>query len=144
MVARALSENTVLQSGGTRVVVEYGEGGRARLDVAADCYDRGSAEAGRLVCEAVHQARLHHADCVACALDASGPACGAILEALHARLGEDVGSIATRRAGSSVMVMLELEPIPVPSPVPVPRRAAIVPAPQVPRQPIGAGGLPAR
>jgi hypothetical protein len=114
MTAQALSGTTVLQSGETRVVVRYGEDGRARLDVTADRDDRGSAEAGRLVCEAVHQARLHHADCVACALDASGPACGAILEALHGRLGEDVGSIATRRAGASVMVVLDLEPVPVP------------------------------
>lgn len=110
MVATPLSEYTVLESEGTKVVVEYGADGHARLDVTASGYRRGSVEAGRLACEAIHQARLRHADRVDGALDASSPTCGAILEALHREIGHDVASIAMRRAGSSVMVSVAMQP----------------------------------
>ncbi len=110
MVATPFSEHTVIESRATRIVVEYDVAGHARLEVTAHDHHGGSAEAGRLACEAIHQARLHHTDRVDGALDASTPACGAILEALHRQIGTDLDSIVTRRAGSSVMVTLQVHP----------------------------------
>ena len=123
MVTTRLFEHTVLESDETKVVVEYGADGHARLDVTSGAYRRGSADAARLACEAIHQARLRHADRVDGALDASSPACGAILEALHRQIGNDLESIAMRRAGSSVLVTLAMQPPPTthaPAPVPSP------------------------
>ena len=122
--------HTVLESGETKVVVEYGGDGHARLDVTASGYRRGSAEAGRIACEAVHEARLRNADRIDGALDASSPTCGAILEALHRQIGTDLASIATRRAGSSVMVTLEVQPAPTRTSA---QRTA--PTPLIPTQP---------
>lgn len=111
MVATPFIAHTVLESDETKVVVECGDDGHARLDVTTNGYRRGgAAEAGRLVCEAIHWARLRNADRVDGALDASSPACGAILDALHHRIGIDLESIAMRRAGSSVLVILRMHP----------------------------------
>jgi hypothetical protein len=112
MAAGPFGEHIVLESGQTRVVVEDGPRGGIRLDVTAHGYGTGSAEAGRLVREAVHQARLRHASHIEGGLDASGPTCGAVLEALHRSIGDDLESIAMRRAGSSVLVELDLRPLP--------------------------------
>lgn len=129
MVATQLVEHTVLESDETKVVVEYGDDGHARLDVTANGYRGGSAEAGRLACLAVHQARLRHADRIEGALDASSPACGAILEALHRQIGDDLESIAMRRAGSSVMVTLRMHPAPTTTSTPNPGHPALIPTP---------------
>ena len=108
-------ERTLVRSGGTTIVVEYRDDGHARLDVMGKCYGGGSAEAARLACEAIHQARLRHANRIEGALDASSPECGAILEALHREIGHDLTSIAMRRAGASVMVTLDTLPVPMPT-----------------------------
>jgi hypothetical protein len=142
MVPTPLYEHTVLESGETTVVVEYGADGHARLAVTSVSYRRGSAEAGRLACEAVHQARLRHAEHVEGALDASSPACGAILEALHRRIGSDVQSIAMRRAGSSVLVTLEMQPAPA-TPTPTPVTPSLAPAAPSNRHRPLAVGMPA-
>ncbi|MCL3862522.1 hypothetical protein [Actinotalea sp. K2] len=112
MVATQPFEHTIVESDETQVVVEYGEDGHARLDVRANGYRRGSAEAGRLTCEAIHEARMRNAGRIMGALDASRPTCGAILEALHHQVGNDVESIATHRAGASVMFTLQMRPAP--------------------------------
>ena len=129
MVTTPFGEHTVLESEQTRIVVEYDAVGHARLEVTASGYRGGSAEAARLACAAVHEARLHHAGRIDGALDASRPACGAILEALHEQVGHDLDSIAMRRAGSTVIVTLETHPLlPVASvPEPADRRRTPLP-----------------
>ena len=127
MTTTAISEHTVLRSGETTIVVEYGADGHARLDVTANRYGPGSADVGRLACEAIHQARLRNADRVDGALDAASPTCGAILEALHREVGHDLDSIAMRRAGSSVMVVLEMHPVATPTYVPTAATTSFVP-----------------
>lgn len=129
MVTTPFCEHTVSESGETTIVIEYGDDGHARLDVWAKRYGRGSAEAGRLACEAIHQARLRSAARIEGALDASSSTCGAILEALHGEIGHDLESIIMRRAGSSVMVTLDTRPAMATS-TPTP-----VHAPSVPTQP---------
>src|SRR5215213_6535864 len=96
MITKSLPEHTMLESEEARILIEYDDHGHARLDVLAKRYGRGSADAGRLACEAVHQARLRHAASIEGALDASSPLCGAILEALHSEIGHDLESIAMR------------------------------------------------
>jgi hypothetical protein len=119
MSSQSLIEKTVLQSPEMTVVAAHDGHGHARLDVSTTGYGRGSADGGRLVCQAVHEARLRNEYHVEFALNASAPACGAILEALHAETGNDVESIEMRRAGSSVMVSLELTPLPTAPRLPV-------------------------
>lgn len=73
----------------------------------------------RLLCAAVqHVRRRRHARRVLTAVDAAGPAGGTLLAALRSRVGTDVGEIALRRAGSTVMVTVELLPNRVPAWVP--------------------------
>jgi hypothetical protein len=129
MVATPFCEHTVLESDETRIVVEYDAVGHARLEVTANGYRRGSAEAGRLACAAIHEARLHHADRIDGALDASSPACGAILEALHGQIGDDLDSIVMRRAGSTVMVTLETHPMLAIATSPAPAPPVLLPLP---------------
>ncbi len=143
MGATPYCEHTVLESDETRIVVEYDAAGHARLEVTANGYRGGSAEAGRLACVAVHEARLHHADRIDGALDASSPACGAILEALHGQIGDDLDSIVMRRAGSTVMVTLETHPTLTPASSPAPAPPALVPIQADRRYRDHRAGLPA-
>jgi hypothetical protein len=128
MVTRTSAEHTLLESEETRILIEYGDDGHARLDVMAKQYGRGSAAAGRLAREAIHQARLRHADSIEGALDASSPMCGAILEALHREIGHDLESIAMRRAGASVMVTLEMRATPTTPSSPHGAHTSVIPA----------------
>jgi len=127
MITKSLPEHTMLESEEARILIEYDDHGHARLDVLAKRYGRGSADAGRLACEAVHQARLRHAASIEGALDASSPLCGAILEALHREIGHDLESIAMRRAGSSVMVTLEMHAGPTTPSTRMAAHTAVVP-----------------
>jgi len=81
-----------------------------------------------VLCEAVRQAHARRRGHVRMALDAGAPSSGVVLEALRGRIGADVGSIALRRAGSSVMVTLDLLPAPRPG-----RQLGARPAGRAPR-----------
>lgn len=98
------------QSRGVEVVLDFREPDDVRLDVVSAPPGAGAREAARLVCGAVHEARLRDARRIHTVLDASGPTCGVVLEALHEQLGRELERIDLRRAGSSVLAVLEVRP----------------------------------
>ena len=105
---------TVLRASGTTVALQYGDPDDVLLEVTTP-FDDPDAGA-RLLCTAVSQARSRRTRQLRTVLDASSPACWTYLEALRTRVGDDVESIALRRAGSSVLVTLHLVPPPAPHP----------------------------
>jgi hypothetical protein len=108
MVQAPHEEPTVLSSGGATVVLQYVDPDHARLTVETERFGQGGREAGRLVCEAVHQARGRRVHHVETALEAAAPASCMVLEALQTGSGDDVEAIDLRRAGASVMVSLDV------------------------------------
>jgi hypothetical protein len=101
----------VLTEHGSAVEVQYLDGGEVNLRILAQP-DRLDTEAGaELLARAVSHVRRRRTRVVRTAVDASMPAAGAILDALRSRVGDDVGEIALRRAGASVMVTLHLLPV---------------------------------
>jgi hypothetical protein len=101
-----------LYAGSTTVELQYGDPDDVLLQLTTDGADSDAArDAGAgLLCTAVAQARARHTRRLRTVLDASSPSGSTYLEALRARVGDDVASIALRRAGSSVMVTLDLVP----------------------------------
>jgi hypothetical protein len=99
-----------LYAGSTTVEVEYGDPDDVLLQVTSEGSDTDAHAGAGLLGTAVAQARSRHTRRVRTVLDASSPACWTYLEALRARVGDDVATIALRRAGSSVLVTLDLMP----------------------------------
>jgi hypothetical protein len=71
---------------------------------------QGAYAGAALVCEAITQARELRARHLDTTLDGTAPACGIVLDALHARIGTEVRSLAMHRAGASVLVDVDLLP----------------------------------
>lgn len=103
-------ERTVLRVGTSEVELDYADPDHVRMLVTTQPVGPGAYAGAALVCEAVSQAREHHARHLDATLDGSSPACGIVLDALHARIGYEVGGIAMHRAGSSVLVGVDLLP----------------------------------
>jgi hypothetical protein len=81
-----------------------------RLQLWTD-HEPGAPRAGAaLVCEGLTRAGRHRARHARTALEIATPACGAVLDALRERVGEDVDRIGLRRAGPTVLVDVELRP----------------------------------
>jgi hypothetical protein len=118
--AAGTSHRAVLRARGTTVEVHYGDPDDVFLQVTTQASD--AAAGAGLLCAAVTQARARRTRQLRTVLDASSPACWTYLEALRTRVGEEVESIALRRAGSSVLVTLHLVPPPA-SPRPRPGAA---------------------
>lgn len=87
-------------------------GAAAAQDVAAALADGGAATGTQLLDAAVRQARARGTHRLRAVVEAADPGTSRVVEALHARVGDSVESIALRRAGSSVVVTLELLPLP--------------------------------
>ena len=102
----------VLRSDGARALVRYGDDDAALVDLSLERPDARPGAVADLLCEAVRRARVRRTRHLRTALDAGAPSCGVVLDALHGRVGRDVGSVSLRRAGSSVMVTVDLLPAP--------------------------------
>lgn len=100
----------MMSDGPAHVTVAWDGADRASMSVQADPGRGGAHAAASLACRALstlrHLSRRH----VVTALDASTPAAGVVLSALHARVGADVENLETHRAGSSVIVTIDLRP----------------------------------
>lgn len=100
----------VLTDGPAHVTVAWEGAEQASMSVLADPGRRGAHAAASLACRALSTLRHLRRRHVVTALDASTPAAGIVLSALHARVGAEVESLETHRAGSSVIVTIDLRP----------------------------------
>ena len=100
----------MLRTGSASVELEYVDLDHVHMRVLTAPLGPDAYAGAALVCEAISQARANRARHLDTALDASAPACGIVLDALHARIGTEVGRLDLHRAGASVIVDVDLLP----------------------------------
>ena len=100
----------MLRTGSASVELDYGDLDHVHMRVLTAPLGPDAYAGAALVCEAITEARARRARHLHTTLDASAPACGIVLDALHARIGTEVRRLDLHRAGSSVLVEVDLLP----------------------------------
>jgi hypothetical protein len=121
-----LDRVTVLDDDGATLELHAGPDGVLRIDVCSGRDARSAASAASLAREAVGVARRRQARRVVAAVDAGAAACPSVLAAFQEMAGlRLVEQLATRRAGTTVLIDAALggEAAPEPGPLPRPRPA---------------------
>lgn len=101
---------TTLRSDTCAVELDLADLDHVHMHVTTAPTGQGAYTGAALVCEAITHAREQRARHVDATLDGTAPACGIVLDALHARIGTEVRSLAMHRAGASVRVDVDLLP----------------------------------
>jgi len=101
---------TTLRREASTVELDLGDLDHVHMRVSTAPTGQGAYTGAALVCEAITHARelrVRHLDTT---LDGDAPACGIVLDALHARIGTEVRALVMHRAGASVVVDVDLVP----------------------------------
>jgi hypothetical protein len=110
MTTMTSERNPVFEAKGAVVEMRYEDHDDVSVLLRSDPAGAGARSGARLVGDAVSHARANHARRVLTTLDASRPSSGFVLDELRKRVGRDVGTLALRRAGASILVTVDLAP----------------------------------